>query len=422
MAPTLGSTSVVIRSAYAATVFNTIISAYVVNQNPCVGGTIYTFIGCTNSGALTLSAATLAPFAGQQIYVQLMGDGLTSPFGNYLISFQGITSNISLSNATNTSVTVNIPTVANCTNLKLFWRPAGSSGYSTISINPSTLSYVITGLQSGVTYNVWCAYSNSQQLFYSQVQTIVTTSGCLATPALCTVTPVNNHCSRVNVTWPAYPDPLTAPYGYRLYWRIQGSSGYSIIATTTNSYSIAGLAINTTYEFWYIAVCANGGQKSSNTTLYTTCNGPARSGNPNVVLEFNGRTFVNANPQEIAAYTDNTIADGLVHEINLNELVVEPNANMEMNSDYTILLKGDFEINPNPAADQVTISYSISSRGNILVKIFKVTGEEVQSYLVYDSQLKDNLYIEVSDLHAGVYIVSFQSEKYTETKRLIVAR
>jgi LysM repeat protein len=119
-APTLGGVDITLRTLFNGnpTNFSNLIAAYAVSSDPCTGNPTYTNLGCSTNGVLTMPAASsiLAPYAGQYIYVQLAGNGPTSPTGNYKLSIQAVPQNIVLSNPATSSITVTLPTTPGATN------------------------------------------------------------------------------------------------------------------------------------------------------------------------------------------------------------------------------------------------------------------------------------------------------------------
>lgn len=75
---------------------------------------------------------------------------------------------------------------------------------------------------------------------------------------------------------------------------------------------------------------------------------------------------------------------------------------------------------PNPATDQISVSYSIDGNtNNAELTVFDIVGKKIKSYDLANT--KDRLSIDVSDLNSGVYFYSIMVEgKAVKTERVIV--
>jgi len=339
-----------------------------------------------------------------------------------------------LSNPTTSSLTVTLPTAPGASNVSVQWRAVGSSGYSLANISPSLGTYTITGLTSGVNYQVWAKYYNNAQAFYTNFATLGTTIGCSASPVAPTIIPVPNHCSRDTVQWPSHPLASTA-FPYRLYWKQTASTGgYSVFAVPTSAYNattgkinvlVTNLAVNTSYQFYYRVLCAGGAQIVSGITNYTQCNGPAKmDGTFHGSFEHNGRYFVDADFVDVTSFTDNTPADGNVHEVVLNE-VNDMNAVLN-GAGVKVANNGEengaFELIPNPTSDNVFVEYNVANAGRVVVRVMNIQGKMVKEEVMENSDAIGAVQIDLSDLQSGVYMVSVDAPGYKATKRLVVTK
>jgi hypothetical protein len=436
-APTIGGIDITLRSLFNGnpTNFSNLIAAYVASVDPCTGSPTYTSLACATTGVLSLTAAStiLAPYAGQDIYVQLAGNGASSPVGNYMLSIQAVPQNIALSNPTTSSLTVTLPTAPGATNVTVQWRAVGSTGYSLTNLSPSVGTYTINGLTSGVNYQVWAKYSNTSQAFYTNFATLGTTIGCSASPVAPTVTPVPNRCSRDTISWPAHP-LASGSFPYRLYWKQSTSSGYSLMAVPASAYNastgkvsvlLTNLLVNTSYQFYYRVICAGGAQVVSGIANYTQCNGPAKmDGTFHGSFEHNGRYFVDADFVDVTSFTDNTPADGNVHEVVLNEVndmnAVLSGAGVKVASNGEE--NGAFELIPNPTSDNVFVEYNLANAGRVVVRVMNIQGKVVKEEVMENSDASGAVQIDLSDVQSGVYMVSVDAPGYKATKRLVVTK
>ncbi|MCX8479018.1 MAG: YDG domain-containing protein [Chitinophagales bacterium] len=437
-APTIGGIDVKLRTLFNGnpTNFATNIAAYALSVDPCTNTPSFTNLGCATTGTLNLSAIStvLAPYAGQYIYVQLAGNGASSPVGNYMLSIQAVPQNIALSNPTTSSLTVTLPTAPGATNVSVQWRAVGTTGYSLTNISPSLGTYTINGLSSGVNYQVWAKYYNNNQAFYTNFATMGTVVGCSAVPATPSIIPVANHCSRDTIEWPAHP-LASGAFPYRLYWKQTASTGgYSVLAVPAAAYNnatgkvdvlLTNLAVNTSYQFYYRVLCAGGAQVASNVATYTQCNGPAKmDGTFHGNFEHNGRYFVDADFVDVTNFTDNTPADGNVHEVVLNE-VNDMNAVLN-GSGLKVANNGEengaFELIPNPTSDNVFVEYNVANAGRVVVRVMNIQGKMVKEEVMENSDAIGAVQIDLSDLQSGVYMVSVDAPGYKATKRLVVTK
>jgi hypothetical protein len=437
-APSIGGVDVNLRTLFNGnpTNFATNIAAYALSVDPCTNTPSFTNLGCATTGVLNLTAAStiLTPYAGQFIYVQLAGNGASSPVGNYMLSIQAVPQNIALSNPTTSSLTVTLPTAPGATNVSVQWRAVGSNGYSIANISPSLGTYTISGLNSGVNYQVWAKYYNNSQAFYTNFATMGTVIGCSAAPAAPSVVPVPNRCSRDTIEWAAHP-LASGAFPYRLYWKQASSTGgYSVLAIPAAAYNnatgkvsvlLTNLLVNTSYQFYYRVMCAGGAQVASNVATYTQCNGPAKmDGTFHGSFEHNGRYFVDADFIDVTNFTDNTPADGNVHEVVLNEV---NDMNAVLNGSNVIVASngeenGAFELIPNPTSDNVFVEYNLANAGRVVVRVMNIQGKVVKEEVMENSDASGAVQIDLSDVQSGVYMVSVDAPGYKATKRLVVTK
>ncbi len=436
-APTIGGIDIRLRTLFNGipTNFNTTIAAYYFPNDPCNSNNSYINLACSTNGVLNFpsSVGILAPYAGQFIYVQLSGNGITSPFGNYALSIQAIPQNIALSNPTTSSLSVTIPTLPGATNISLQWRMQGTNGYNTINLNPSVTAYNITGLLSGVNYQVWAKYSNSTQAFYSNYSTLSTTIGCSATPSAPTIKNVLNHCSRDTIEW--NPHPLANnTYPYRLYWLNINTqpNGYNVIAVPSSAFNtlnnkidvlLNNLVPNNTYNFFYRVICQGGAQVVSNVSTFSQCNGPAKTNETcNNDYQINDIYYTKPTFQEIALLTDNTPSDGKPHYIDISnyKLVSTSQDSTYINTTYNLNLNDDFILNPNPASTKIKVQLMNPEIKNYEVGVYSIQGTLLTSFKILKNYTNNTFEIDINDLTPGVYFINIVTDISNTTKQLII--
>jgi hypothetical protein len=83
----------------------------------------------------------------------------------------------------------------------------------------------------------------------------------------------------------------------------------------------------------------------------------------------------------------------------------------------------DFEVYPNPAADQLNISYEVVSAGNVLFSIRDLLGKE--QTVLFEGSLPEghgNISCQIGDLPKGTYILSMRDGAGALHKKMIILR
>jgi len=226
----------------------------------------------------------------------------------------------------------------------------------------------------------------------------------------------------------------TSTFPYRLYWGKVGGSGYNIMAVPASAYNattgkvdvlLTNLAVNQNYFFFYRVMCSGGAQVTSAVANYMQCNGPAKmDGTFHGAYEHNGRYFVDADIADVTSFTDNTTADGNVHEVVLNE-VADMNAVLNGNG-VKVANTGDengtFELVPNPTSDNVFVEYNLTNAGRVVVRVMNIQGKVVKEEVVENGNTNAAVQIDLSNVQSGVYMVSVDAPGYKATKRLVVTK
>jgi hypothetical protein len=83
---------------------------------------------------------------------------------------------------------------------------------------------------------------------------------------------------------------------------------------------------------------------------------------------------------------------------------------------------GSFNVYPNPASDQVTLSFSSDKEDVYNIRLLDIAGRvvinETQTSLIGDNQYQMNLY----DIAEGVYMVVIHYSNGTMQKKLVIQR
>ncbi len=187
--------------------------------------------------------------------VQALGDGII-----YTDSVYSATSSVatllkleepilSVKTKTETSITVSWEMVENASGYRLAWKSETDSEYVLVTLDASTTSYTLDGLDSGATYE-WAvqalgdenSYINSS---YSETCSVATPLK-LDTPVLLATTKTE---TTITVAW----ESVENANGYRLAWKNRTDSSYTYtwIDASTTSYTFADLDSSATY-YWSV--------------------------------------------------------------------------------------------------------------------------------------------------------------------------
>ena len=90
----------------------------------------------------------------------------------------------------------------------------------------------------------------------------------------------------------------------------------------------------------------------------------------------------------------------------------------------TVNSLSSFEISPNPANENITVSYDMTENSDASIFVFNSQGEKVRS-LTNENTVPgvNNKLIDISDLSAGIYFVQINSKGIvSESKRFTVTK
>ena len=78
---------------------------------------------------------------------------------------------------------------------------------------------------------------------------------------------------------------------------------------------------------------------------------------------------------------------------------------------------------PNPFNPSTTISYVISAKSKVSIKVFDLLGSEIAELV--DSEMEAGDYevdFNASGLTSGIYFYRFQTDSFVETKKMILMK
>jgi hypothetical protein len=169
--------------------------------------------------------------------------------------------NLLVSAITTTSAMVTWDPVATAVYV-LQYREVGTTTWTTVNVTGT--SFAMTGLTPYTTYEVQVASECSGAINpYTTPAVFTTLPTCEMAPVGLTVT--NITMTQAQVDWNAYPG---ATYVFR--WRKVGSSGWTTLNLTTNTYIITGLTEETQYEVQVANICNGATQQFTHPYVFTT--------------------------------------------------------------------------------------------------------------------------------------------------------
>ena len=434
-APTCAATSIRFSTNSVPTNYNTRVTAFH-RTVPSVCASGYVELASNDDDGVsplpTASSIVLTPGSGlassstynpgSPIYVQV--SGFNGAYGDYGLIVDADAPDISLGTVTSSTIGVNfsssLSAYGTLSNIYLRYRRVGdpASSYAQMTLPGTASSATITGLSSGVSYDIWAMYRcASEDRWVSRKLNSSTTPGCAVAISGPTVD-TSGTCTRVRVTW----TPTTLATRYNLYYKHIGSSSYSIMYVTApvTSATITGLFSGTNYQFWVQSICTGGAISSSPTTTFTTCGVGAKMSNPNEeetdkgVYTYNNLEFHNLPITTISEMVNAISSD--ITEVNLLKTELDKD-----NTVVTQMLKNDLNIYPNPAKTEATISYMLPEESQIMnIKIFDVLGNELVNEIVTDPSIDGTYTINLNNYVGGMYFIKVQATNYSQTAKLVV--
>lgn len=346
--------------------------------------------------------------AGQKARMQALfatggaRNSLTTSPGCQAPSGCGTPGNLTATNITNTSATLNWSAVSGATSYTLQWKLASSGTWTTVS-GLTGISYNLTGLTVGNTYNFQVkAVCGSSSGNYSSAASFTTGGGCTDlyepnnTNATAKVIPVNTNITMqiANATDKDYLKfsntstqkrikidltTLPADYDLKLY------RGTALQATSENSgLTNEQIILNTnTVATNYIAYVYGFNGAFSNTQCYTL------------------RVSLSATNWR----TDGT-TDGPVEELELP--VVFENAG--------------FGLYPNPASDLLTVEVPMENESDVTVSILDPAGKVALQQHQTLGKDQNQITFDLNRLPNGVYFVQVRNGEIAKTRKLVVQK
>ncbi|MEY4875390.1 MAG: hypothetical protein RL708_539 [Bacteroidota bacterium] len=250
-------------------------------------------------------------------------------------------------------------------------------------INSGT--YTIVGLATSSNYECYIRSSRCSGIINSTTL-IFNTGGSTCGSSAPVFISKSFNCTN-NATQINYSSTGTTFYiGYREIQPAQAVK-FTILSVTnttagTKTNTITGLQPNKQYELFVVEKCgANVSQINNLQTLNTNCSSTRIASN---------------------------------NSTELTQIISEEHQN---ESELLLI------ITPNPAKDLVKLSYEITElEANVKLKLLDINGQLIKEMILDKPQLKGEVNLDLSELNSGAYFISFQSNKQTYTKKLVVQK
>lgn len=109
--------------------------------------------------------------------------------------------------------------------------------------------------------------------------------------------------------------------------------------------------------------------------------------------------------------------DSFLYRSQYSTLAVDDNA-LKFHKNYAL-----DQNYPNPFNPSTTISYSLTSAGNVTLKIYDVLGKEVKALVhEYQASGQHKVVFRAADLPSGVYIYTLRAGAFTQSKKLMLLK
>lgn len=216
-------------------------------------------------GVSGLSSSTQYEFQVQAVCSTTGSFSASSTFTTGIPASCGTPSGLSASNITANSATVSWASVSGAISYNVRYRIVGAANWTTAGSTPG-LALSISGLAAGTNYEYQvqavCA-SSTGSFSASGTFSTPTASGC-SVPSNLTASNVTTTTATLN--WGAVG---SASY-YNVRYRVVGAATWTNTTAFTNSLTLSGLSVNTTYEFQVQSACDRTQSDYSASATFTT--------------------------------------------------------------------------------------------------------------------------------------------------------
>ena len=266
---------------------------------------------------------------------------------------------LSATSITTTSALLNWTAAAGAASYSIQYRPAGTTSW--IYTSTSSTSATVSGLTPATIYEfqVQTICSPADSSGYT-LSALFTTLGapCEAPTGL---TVMSLTATSAGLTWIAVPGAA----GYNIQYRQTGTTAWTLTSSAINSATIIGLLPATSYQYEIQSRCSS----VTDTSVYSL-----------------GSTFTTQNTTGLASKS---------------------------------LAENSLNVYPNPATQNVTISYNLETSEKVSISICDVVGQEIMSIAKNDQQA-EGIHIYNATINIpGIYFIKLTAG-YTSVTRKIV--
>lgn len=357
--------------------------------------------------------------------------------------------NIVVSNPTGTSLTVSWTGVVNAGWYAVQYKTTAGNTWSTLTTGATSM--VINGLMPNTSYDVqvktFCNSLNSgMSSAYSATSTLSTVSlPCSLAPSNITVQTIA--ANTTTITWTAVPG--AGWYGVR--YKKNSVGTWTMLSSSTNSITLAGLSANTLYDVEVKTFCnsLNSGVSSaySATTNFTTGLLPCTTAPTGLAMSAITATTATATWNAVAGYgwygfkyraqnviTPNAwisstttgptrmmtgLVSGTTYEVSVKVFCNNNNAGMSSDwSDTTFnftaggqtklsasVASNEVSVYPNPTSDELNIDVVMDNESMTTVKVMDMSGRVVKQIQASTIIGQNNIKISLAELTAGLYTI-----------------
>ncbi|MBI5404040.1 MAG: T9SS type A sorting domain-containing protein, partial [Ignavibacteriae bacterium] len=131
---------------------------------------------------------------------------------------------------------------------------------------------------------------------------------------------------------------------------------------------------------------------------------------------FNSVFFINQNTGWLASYYD-YINEGKLRKTTNGGVGIDPIGN-KIPETYKL-----FQNYPNPFNPSTSIKFDLSGNENVTLKIFDLNGKEIA--VLINEKLESGSYLLIwnaSQYPSGIYFYKLQTEKFVETKKMVLIK
>lgn len=251
-------------------------------------------------------------------------------------------------------------------------------------------------------------------------------------------------CDNVNVSWNSTNGNQSTILEYGPTGFTPGTGAGTVVNYVNSPYNISALSPGTGYDVYLMDTCGNGDTTAMSGPLsFTTSSGPLSAaftktpGSPTMTelnVSFNASTSAGASVYSWR-FGDGSFGTGMVtsHDYTANgtyivTLTITGVCGTDSVQDTVViagisldenLLSRSLQLYPNPAKDQVHLSFSTGSSSEAVLSILDLSGKTVRSIRLQNlnGRFEDDL--DISRLADGTYMLRIESSEGTAVRRIV---